>query len=298
MLLAHLPVALIITAVSPEHLSIAMSLVHVVAANIVVARRPVELALTVFHVIEIFARVTITFIGVLILLPLAFAVLHALSELAHINGLALPSVLPIAVGPPGDVKPRINIAILKVVGALTVLQRLDPFALILITVNPDVCAESPDLVLSPLTLVGVAFQTDPDAVALSLTVDEFTIVSLAGCPGVDTLAVIAVGLEISAKGRLILILFEALPVALVFEPRSLVKTAVVVQQDAESLSFLRVQVDLAFVSCTYFAIALDGEIHLILQLFEIEYVRNHLIGTINRLIVVLSGFDWCLLAFW
>ena len=298
MLLAHLPVALIITAVSPEHLAIAMPPVHVVASNIVIAGRPVELALAVFHVVKVFACVTITFVRVFLLLPLAFSVLHALPELANINGLAIPAVLPVAVGPPGDVKTRVNITVLKVVGALSVFQRLDPFALIAIKIYPDVRAKSPLKVFLPLTLVSVAFQTDVDAVALLLTVDEFTIIRLATRPGIDTFAVVAVGLEISAKGRLILILFEALPVALVFQPGSLEETAIVVQQDTESLSFFRFQVDLALVSCAYFAIALYGKILLILQFIKVKNVRNHLIGTVNRLFVVLVSFDRCLLAFW
>ena len=272
--------------------------VHIVASNIVVARRPVELALAVFHVIEVFASVTITFVRVFFLLPLAFAVLHSLPELANINGLAIPAVLPVAVGPPGDVKTRVNITVLKIVSALSIFQRLDPFTLIAIKVYPDVRAKSPLKVLLPLTLVGVAFQPNVDSVALLLTVDEFTIICLAARPGVDAFPIVAVGVEISAKGRLIFILLEALPTALVMEPGSLEETAIVVQQDTESLSFFSCQIDLAFVSCTYFAIALDGKIILILQLIKVENVRNHLIGTVNRLFVVLVGFDRCLLAFW
>lgn len=84
MLNTHLPVTLVVTTVSPKHLAVAMTLVHVVAANVVVSRLPIELTLAVLLVVVVLACILIAILILIVLLPFSFAMLHTLTELSYV----------------------------------------------------------------------------------------------------------------------------------------------------------------------------------------------------------------------
>ena len=61
-----------------------MPLVHIVTAHIIIAALPVELALAMLQVVVVLTGVLVTVLNRLLLLPLAFPMLHTLAELSNI----------------------------------------------------------------------------------------------------------------------------------------------------------------------------------------------------------------------
>jgi len=85
MLYALLPLALVDGAIGPEHLAVAFSLIIDVAALVDVAAFPSEYNVAVLPILGILTIVLVAWCHILLLLPLALAMLQALPELAHIN---------------------------------------------------------------------------------------------------------------------------------------------------------------------------------------------------------------------
>ena len=98
MLYALLPLALVDGAIGPEHLAVAFSLIIDVAALVDVAAFPSEYTVAVLPILGILTIVLVAWCHILLLLPLALAMLQALPELAHIDTPRFPLVLPLAIG--------------------------------------------------------------------------------------------------------------------------------------------------------------------------------------------------------
>jgi hypothetical protein len=94
---ACFPLSLVDGAISPEHLTIAVSLIVDVISLVHVARLPGENTKAVFAIASILTIILIAGVHILLLLPLSFAVLEALAELADIHRTGLPLVLTISI---------------------------------------------------------------------------------------------------------------------------------------------------------------------------------------------------------
>ena len=97
MLDSLLPLALVDGAIGPEHLTIAFSLIIYVAAFVDVATFPSENTIAVLPVLGILTIILVAWCHILLLLPLALAMLQALPELPHIDTPGFPLVLPLAI---------------------------------------------------------------------------------------------------------------------------------------------------------------------------------------------------------
>jgi hypothetical protein len=95
---ALLPLALVDGPIRPEHLTVAFSFVIDITALVDVAAFPSEDTIAVFPVLRVLTIVLVAWVYILLLLPLALAMLQALSELAHIDTPGFPLVLPLAIG--------------------------------------------------------------------------------------------------------------------------------------------------------------------------------------------------------
>ena len=85
MLDSLLPLALVDGAVGPEHLAVTFSLVIDVAALVDIAAFPSEDTIAILPVLRVLTIVLVAWRNILLLLPLALAMLQALPELAHID---------------------------------------------------------------------------------------------------------------------------------------------------------------------------------------------------------------------
>ena len=111
MLDALLPLALVDGAIGPEHLTIPISLIIDVATLVDVAAFPSEDTIAVLPVLAVLTIILVAWCHILLLLPLALAMLQALPELAHIDTPRFPLVLPLAIGLALLVRSGIGVAI-------------------------------------------------------------------------------------------------------------------------------------------------------------------------------------------
>ena len=85
MLDALLPLALVDGAIGPKHLTVAFSLIIDVAALVDIAAFPSEDTIAILPVLGVLTIILVAWCHILLLLPLALAMLQALPELTHID---------------------------------------------------------------------------------------------------------------------------------------------------------------------------------------------------------------------
>ena len=115
------PLTLVAGSVLPEHLTIAMALIVLVAASVEVSAFPGEAAHPVLLVVLVRALVRVAVLVVESLLPLSFPVLKAVLELSSVDAGVLPLVLALSFGLAHDVLASVAVSIGEDVRALAVL---------------------------------------------------------------------------------------------------------------------------------------------------------------------------------
>jgi hypothetical protein len=115
------PFTLVGAAVSPEHLTLAVSFVLDVVSSIDVARLPLENPVSVFHS---HMESTLVFVGLRAWLfaPFAMALLSAFDKVAGVRRSILPLISPTTVGLAVLVRPSKLVTVGKNVSALAMLE--------------------------------------------------------------------------------------------------------------------------------------------------------------------------------
>jgi hypothetical protein len=155
MLDTFMPGATIDGAVSPAHLSEALSFIADIATSVGVARLPLEEAPAVFLISEVIAFVLISFgvwwkRGVKGFPPLSVSVFEAVFEGALISVPVHPLVLAIALWLPVLILSNVHVSIGEEIGTVAVPEACLPFALVPVSIEPYMHAISFSLAGLPL----------------------------------------------------------------------------------------------------------------------------------------------------
>jgi hypothetical protein len=155
MLDTFMPGATIDGAVSPAHLTEALSFIADIATSVGVARLPFEEAPAVFLISEIITFVLISFgvwwkRGVKSFPPLSISVFEAVFEGALISVPVHPLVLAIALWLSVLILSNVHVAIGEEIGTVTVSEARLPFAFVPVSIEPDMHAISFGLARLPL----------------------------------------------------------------------------------------------------------------------------------------------------
>ena len=148
------------------HLAVTIPLIVLISALVNVARKPMELSLSVLLVLTVLALIPIGLQFILTLAPRAFPVFQPAFELSLVYTPVIPSVyaLPIRFALP--VLPHIPVAISEEVCALALLETLHPLAIVPVAIRPGVRAHAIRFVTLPITHIQVIWlQPFPYALA-------------------------------------------------------------------------------------------------------------------------------------
>jgi hypothetical protein len=148
------PLTFIATAVSPVHLAIALSFIHIVLTCVDITAGPNELAKPLFQIIYIVALVCITG-WCAVTSPFTFAVPSSLTKIACVNSSVTPSVLPGPVRLAILVLALVAVASMELISASSMFQTHLPLALVLISILPCVHTVSMRFRLKPFADVRI-----------------------------------------------------------------------------------------------------------------------------------------------
>ena len=137
MLDAPHPVTIVKALVCPPHLSLPMSLVILEVTFITVPRSPGELSVAVLFVHEVLALED-SLVAYLALRPLTLAMLQSVMKITNIDSPIRPFVLAFPFRSTIGIVSNVNISVREVISALALLHAVPPFALVLVSVGPDV----------------------------------------------------------------------------------------------------------------------------------------------------------------
>lgn len=209
------PLSFVAGPIGPVHFSVAVPLVLLVAPTVNVARFPSKSAQTRLLVICVLALILVTVLGFLSLTPLAFAVLHTVSELPHIDRSVFPFVLTETLRFAINILSCVDVTVGEHVRSLSMLQAELPFAFVSISIFPLVDSIPVCFTLGPLAYVRVTKYTFPNALPFLETSFPLAFVELAVQPVVDSLAVRLIIFEFSIVLISIAVAFHAAAVAIV-----------------------------------------------------------------------------------
>ena len=182
------PLTLVARAILPVHLAVAVPLVVLVAALVVVATLPGEETHTILLVIFVGTLIHVAVLVIESLLPLAFAMLEAIFELANVDTTILPFVLTLALWLTHVISARKAISVCKDVSALPMFQTALPFTFVPVPVLPLVHTVTGRFRLAPFADIGVTENAFPDSLALLQTKCPLALVHLTIRPGIDALS--------------------------------------------------------------------------------------------------------------
>ena len=130
-----------------------------------------------------------------------------------------------------------HISIGKVVRTFSMLQTVEPLALIFIAIFPHVDTISFDLAVSPVTDIGVSLDALPDSKAVLGSLDPLTVVDLSIEPCVDSLTM---GLVVHIVANILSsrdVELKPTAIPLIVAPLSLIEPARGIQENAVALAF-------------------------------------------------------------
>jgi len=162
---SFLPLAFVAGAISPVHFTVAVALVILVAPLVDVAALPSELAHTRLLVVDVASFVHVAILCIESFTPFAFSVLEAFFELTDVDASVFPFVLTNSLRPSALVGACKNITVRKDIRSLSVLQAVQPLALISVSILPLMHSVAISLRVFPLPDVRVAKDTFPDTLA-------------------------------------------------------------------------------------------------------------------------------------
>ena len=139
MLDAPHPVTIVEALVCPPHLALSMSLVILKVTFITVPRGPGELSVTVL-LVHVVLSLEDSLVAYLALRPLTLAMLQTVMKITDIHSSIRPLVLTFSFWPSIGIITNVHISVREVIGSLTLLHTVPPFALVLVSVGPDVDA--------------------------------------------------------------------------------------------------------------------------------------------------------------
>lgn len=236
-LYASNPLTFVHATISPQHLTVALSLVLLVISFIDVARCPGENAFAVLLVLLIFTLVCVAGLDVSGATPFTPTVFFAFEEVTCVDLTSGPNVLAFALGFTVEVIARVYIPICKGVCALAMLQAHIPLTFISVSVRPVMDTISMCFGRGPLTYIGVILYTLPDAVALFDSLVPLSIIHLAIFPGVNTLSVGLTILELAEVSVPIWVALKSLAVAQIVLPETFVLTSISILHDTFTMTF-------------------------------------------------------------
>ena len=160
---ASVPFAFIAGAIFPVHLSVAVTLIILVAPLVIVARFPGKQTHSVLLVVLVVALVHIAVLVIETLLPFAFSSFESIFEVADVNAAIFPFVLALSFWLSHVVRSGETITVCKNVGTLSVLQTILPFSFVPVPIFPLMNAISRSFGLSPFADIAITEDAFPNA---------------------------------------------------------------------------------------------------------------------------------------
>mgnify|MGYP007055470805 CR=1 FL=1 len=108
----------------------------------------------------------------------------------------------------------------------------------------------PDLVVSPLSHVGVILETLPNTEAIFGSLDPLTVIDFSVSPSVDAFSMRLIVHEGTPIDISVLVRLESLAIFLIFEPLTFVYALSIMDKDSKTLSFV-LFIYHTFISCTF-----------------------------------------------
>jgi hypothetical protein len=182
------PVPLIDRPIDPVHLSIPVPLIVFIRPSVPVATLPFKAPLSILLIISVVPLIAVG-IGLLALFPLSLPVFAAVFEEAHIGAAVKPHVLALAFWLALDVGSCVAVLVCEDIGALPVLEAVEPFSLIFVSVLPLVYPIALGLRLAPLPDIAVPEESPPNPVALFKSSSPLSVIYLPVDPGIDPFSI-------------------------------------------------------------------------------------------------------------
>lgn len=240
--------------------------------------------MTVFLVVFVYALEAIALVAVGDLLPLAFAVLHALLEVARVYRTILPFIHALAMRFAELIFARVDVTVREDVRAATMLQTVYPAALEAVAILPLMDAVPVGFTVLPLAQIAVTEDPAPHAVAVLDSAGPFAIVLFTVGPVVDALAMGFPAIEVALVSVAVGVALIAFALALVAVPVAFIHAVLAVDHDAEALAAPLDQ--LAAVDCIL--ILLNAIDRILSYQVVIEHVRLHRVVFVDLVYIPLG----------
>lgn len=172
-----------------------------------------------------------------------------------------------------SIRASVDVAIVEYISALPMLQWVLPLSLVSIPVFPLVHPIAFYFIVGPLPDVRVTKDAFPDAKALFLASQEFTVVYFPVSPCKNALAICFVFLIHAYVLAAICKLFKASAVAMFIKPFAFVNPATSINQDSKAVALLSLKLPFE----KTFPIPFDSEVLLIFKLVVNKKLWKHLI---------------------
>jgi hypothetical protein len=231
------PLSFVAGAISPVHLSVAMSFIRFVTAFVDVSTFPSELTEATFLIEFILTFICVAILDIDLFTPATFAMFHSVFEVSHIVGAVFPLVLSEPVRFAELVLTGVDVTVGKYVCALSRFQAVGPLAFISVSIFPLMNSVSVSFGGSPLTYIGVSEDTLPNALAFFEASPPFAFVDFPISPGVKSLSMRLIAHEFAFIFVAVGVAFHSTPVPGVTRPLPFVNSSLSVNHDSHSRAF-------------------------------------------------------------